>query len=61
MKPLNTPDIVERLRSQSGWVVRIPEMSETSELLWDAIDEIERLRLRLTQGKHGKRPLRKNG
>lgn len=37
-------DIVKRLKYQSGWTERTPYMGRTSEMLWDAIEEIERLR-----------------
>lgn len=43
-------DIIERLKYFSGWSTRdVPgiELSPTSNLAWDAIDEIERLRAAL--------------
>ncbi len=37
-------DIVGRLKEQSGWNERNKYLGHTGELLWDAIEEIERLR-----------------
>lgn len=36
--------IIDRLKYFSGWSVRMEGMSQPSELVWDAIEEIERLR-----------------
>jgi hypothetical protein len=43
-------DIVTRLKEQSGWNQRSSYMGKTSEMLWDAIDEIERRRAPLPAG-----------
>lgn len=40
-------DVVERLKYYSGWRVRSPYMGETAKMLWDAIDEINKLRTRV--------------
>lgn len=37
-------DIVDRLKEKSGWTERSKYMGPNGDMLWDAIEEIERLR-----------------
>ena len=42
-------DLIERLKYHSGWNARDPHMGGTGNLLWEAIDELERLRNEIAQ------------
>jgi hypothetical protein len=50
--------LIERLHQIADHDWRVSFLAHTSDTAREAADEIERLRLLLTQGKHGKRALR---
>lgn len=56
MTPPSREGLLERLKYFSGWSVRMEGMSPSSELAWDAIEEIERLRNTLSPVSPGAPP-----